>query len=63
MWIADTAFGVVSRHRLDDGRCYDAFRVLDPVQVHGMTIRDGRLWYADDRGPIGFLDVSMDPNF
>jgi hypothetical protein len=37
--------------------------VLDPVQVHGMTIRDDRLWYADDRGPIGFLDVSMDPNF
>ncbi|MBT3995169.1 MAG: hypothetical protein HOF01_05160 [Chloroflexi bacterium] len=63
VWIADTAFGVVSRHRIDDGRCYDAFRVLDPVQVHGMTMKDERLWYADDRGPIGFLDVSMDPNF
>jgi streptogramin lyase len=63
VWIADTSFGVVSRHRLDDGRCYDAFRVEDPVQVHGMTMKDGRLWYADDRGPIGFLSVSMVPDF
>jgi hypothetical protein len=54
---------VVSRHNLDDGRCYDAFRVADPVQVHGMTMRDNRLWYADDRGPIGFLDVGMEPTF
>jgi len=63
VWIADTAFGVVSRHRLEDGRCYDAFRVNDPVQVHGMTMRENRLWYADDRGPIGFLDVGMEPTF
>ena len=63
IWIADTAFGVVSRHRLDDGRCYDAFRVPDPVQVHGMTIDDDVLWYADDRGPIGKLSVDMEPNF
>ena len=63
VWIADTAFGVISRHRLEDGRCYDAFRVTDPIQVHGMTIRGDRLWYADDRGPIGFLDVSMEPSF
>jgi len=63
IWIADTAFGVVSRHRLDDGRCYDAFRVPDPVQVHGMTIKDDVLWYADDRGPIGKLSVDMEPSF
>jgi hypothetical protein len=63
VWIADTAFGVVSRHRLEDGRCYDAFRVIDPIQVHGMTIKENRLWYADDRGPIGFLDVDMEPSF
>jgi|TARA_B100001750_G_C15345118_1_gene514257 DNA-binding beta-propeller fold protein YncE len=63
VWIADTAFGVVSRHRLEDGRCYDAFRVPDPVQVHGLTIKDNILWYADDRGPIGKLSVSMDPDF
>jgi len=63
VWIADTSFGVVSRHRLEDGRCYDAFRVADPVQVHGMTMKDDRLWYADDRGPIGFLSVSMVPDF
>ncbi len=63
MWVADTSFGVVSRIRVEDGRCYDAFRVSDPVQVHGMTIKDNILWYADDRGPIGFLSVSMEPDF
>ena len=39
------------------------FRVPHPVQVHGMTIKDNRLWYADDRGPIGWLSVSMEPDF
>ena len=63
MWVADTSMGIVSRHRVEDGRCYDAFRVPDPVQVHGMTIRDNVLWYADDRGPIGRLAVSMEPDF
>ena len=60
---ADTAFGVISRHRLEAGRCYDAFRVTDPIQVLGITIRGNRLLYADDRGPIGVLDVSMEPSF
>ena len=71
IWIADTAMGIVSRHRLSDGRCYDAFRVPDPVQVHGMTIQSiiseneeiQRLWYCDDRGPIGYLDVNLIPEF
>ena len=63
MWVSDTSFGVVCRQRIEDGRCYDVFRVPHPVQVHGMTIRDNRLWYADDRGPIGWLSVSMEPDF
>ena len=63
MWVADTALGVVVRLRIEDGRCFDAFRVTDPVQVHGMTIRDNVLWYADDRGPIGRLAVNMKPSF
>ena len=71
IWIADTAMGIVSRHRLSDGRCYDAFRVPDPVQVHGMTIQSiiseneevQRLWYCDDRGPMGYLDVNLIPEF
>ena len=63
IWIADTSFGVVSRHKLDNGRCYDSFRVPDPVQIHGMTIKNNILWYADDRGPIGRLSVDMEPDF
>ena len=52
-----------SRQRIEDDRCYDVFKVPHPVQAHGMTICDNRLWYADDRGPIGWLSVSMDPGF
>ncbi len=63
MWVSDTSFGIVCRQRIEDGRCYDVFRVPHPVQIHGMTIKDNRLWYADDRGPIGWLSVSMDPDF
>lgn len=63
MWVADTAMGVISRIRVSDGRVYDAFRVADPVEVHGMTIHNGILWYCDDRGPIGRLHVNMDPEF
>ena len=63
MWVADTSLGTVTRHRVEDGRTFDAFRVPDPVQVHGMTIMDNVLWYADDRGPIGRLSVSMEPDF
>lgn len=63
IWAADTAMGVISKIRLSDGRVYDSFRVSDPVQVHGMTIRNNILWYCDDRRPIGILDVSMEPDF
>lgn len=63
MWVSDTSLGTVTRHRIEDGRCYDSFRVPDTVEVHGMTIRDDTLWYADDRGPIGKLAVSMEPIF
>jgi sugar lactone lactonase YvrE len=63
MWVADTSAGTVHRLRVEDSRCYDVFRVESPLQVHGMTIRNNRLWYADDRGPIGWLDVDMVPNF
>ena len=63
MWVADTSAGTVMRLRVEDSRCYDVFRVLDPVQVHGMTIRNNVLWYCDDRGPIGHFDVDMAPDF
>jgi streptogramin lyase len=63
MWTADTSAGIVSRLRVEDSRCYDVFRVLHPLQVHGMTIKDNILWYADDRGPIGRFDVDMTPDF
>ena len=64
MWLADTAMGVVSRVRVTDGRVYDMFRVLDPVEVHGMTMHDGVLWYADAQTcDIGRLIVDMSPAF
>ena len=64
MWVADTAMGVVSRVRVTDGRVYDMFRVLGPVEVHGMTMHEGVLWYADaETCDIGRLIVDMSPAF
>ncbi|MEX0761002.1 MAG: PQQ-binding-like beta-propeller repeat protein [Dehalococcoidia bacterium] len=64
MWTADTAAGTVSRIRPEDGRMYDVFRVEDPVEVHGMTIHEGVLWYADAEScDIGRLIVDMQPHF
>ena len=31
----------------ENGRVYDVFRVAEPEEVHGMTSRDGALWYCD----------------
>ena len=60
MWLADTAMGVVSRVRVADGRVYDMFRVLGPVEVHGMTMHEDVLWYADAQTcDIGRLNVDM----
>ena len=47
LWIADTTAGTVSRVDPKDGRVFDAFRVEAPVEVHGMTIHEGVLWYCD----------------
>ena len=64
MWLADTAMGVVSRVRVADGRVYDMFRVLDPVEVHGLTMHEDVLWYADANNcDIGRLNVDMSPAF
>jgi sugar lactone lactonase YvrE len=64
IWTADTAMGVVSKVRISDGRVYDMFRVDAPVEVHGMTIKDGVLWYCDaESRAVGRLNVSMDPAF
>ncbi len=64
MWLADTAMGVVSKVRVADGRVYDMFRVLDPVEVHGLTMHQDTLWYADAHNrDVGRLNVDMTPAF
>ena len=46
LWVADTSAGTVSR--LDeDGRVWEVIRVPAPVEVHGLTIYEGVLWYCD----------------
>jgi sugar lactone lactonase YvrE len=64
LWAADTAAGTVSKIRVSDGRIYDQFRVEAPVEVHGMTIHEGVLWYADaETRDIGRLNVSLETDF
>jgi streptogramin lyase len=48
LWVSDTSAGTVALMDPErDGRVYDIFRVAEPDEVHGMTIRDGVLWYCD----------------
>jgi outer membrane protein assembly factor BamB len=47
LWAADTSAGTVSLLDTGEGRVYDVIRVEAPDEVHGMTIRDGVLWYCD----------------
>ncbi len=41
----------------ENGRIYEVFRVAEPDEVHGMTVRsDGEIWYCDaGRRQIGVL--------
>lgn len=47
LWVADTSSGTVSLLDTADGRVYEVIRVSAPVEVHGMTMRQGVLWYCD----------------
>jgi len=58
LWVADTSAGTVNLLDTRDGRVMDVFRVEAPTEVHGMTIHEGVLWYADaETRQIGRLVV------
>ncbi len=49
LWVSDTSAGtVLLMDPKQDGRVYDVFRVDEPDEVHGMTVRsNGEIWYCD----------------
>ncbi|MEE2659197.1 MAG: hypothetical protein VX733_11880 [Candidatus Latescibacterota bacterium] len=47
LWVADTSAGTVSLLDTNGGTVWSVIRVEAPTEVHGMTIRDGVLWYCD----------------
>ena len=47
LWVADTSAGTLSLLDSRDGRVYDVVRVAAPDEVHGLSARDGVLWYCD----------------
>ena len=47
LWVADTSAGTVSRLDTEDGRVWEVIRVEAPVEIHGLTIHQGVLWYCD----------------
>ena len=47
LWVADTSAGTVSRLDPTDGRVWEVIRVEAPVEIHGLTIHEGILWYCD----------------
>jgi len=48
LWAADTSAGTVCLLDPASGRVYDVVRVEAPTEVHGMTIREGVLWFCHD---------------
>lgn len=49
LWVSDTSSGTVMLMDPErDGRVFDVFRVDEPDEVHGMTVREnGEIWYCD----------------
>ncbi len=47
VYVADTSAGTISRLDPKDGRVWEVIRVEAPVEVHGLTIHEGVLWYCD----------------
>lgn len=47
LWVADTSAGTISRLDPQDGRVWEVIRVEAPVEIHGLTIHEGVLWYCD----------------
>jgi len=47
LWVANTSAGTVSLLGTADGRVHEVIRVAAPVEVHGMTMQQGVLWYCD----------------
>jgi streptogramin lyase len=47
LWVSDTSAGTVMLMDPENGRVYDVFRVDEPDEVHGMTVRNDEIWYCD----------------
>lgn len=47
LWVSDTSAGVINLFDVETGRIHDVIRVEAPDEIHGLTIHEGMLWYAD----------------
>ena len=47
LWVSDTSAGNIHLMDPESGRICKVFRVAEPVEVHGMTVRDDEFWYCD----------------
>lgn len=53
LWVADTNWRALFRHRQKDGEIIEKIQLTekDPL-IHGVTVHDGYLWFCDDVGYI-----------
>ena len=47
LWVSDTSSGTVMLMDPKNGRVYDVFRVGEPDEVHGLTVRNDEIWFCD----------------
>ena len=53
LWVADTNWRAFFRHERKTGEIVEKIQLTekDPL-IHGVTVRDGYLWYCDDVGYV-----------
>ena len=53
LWCTDTNLNAFFKHDPDSGEIVERIQLADEDPLpHGMTIRDGVLWYCDDVGIV-----------
>ena len=60
LWVSDTSAGTVQLMDPENGRVYKVYRIAEPDEIHGLTVRDGEIWYCDaNTNDIGVLALDF----
>jgi hypothetical protein len=59
LWVADSNLNAFYKHDIETGRMIEKIQLADSDPLpHGMTIRNGWMWYCDDVGVVCRLKIA-----